>query len=150
MTTGRLKISWEEFHSDTKDLARKIEKLNKKWEGIIAITRGGTIPAGILASELNIKIIETIGVSSYKGQNRVEMTVIKESNADIIKDGDNWLVVDDLVDKGNTSKKIRELLPKALIATVYAKPEGRPATDIFAKEFAQDTWLDFPWEIDEE
>ena len=61
-------------------------------------------------------------------------------------DGEGWLVVDDLVDSGNTLKMVRDMLPKAHFATVYAKPAGRPLVDTFVTEVSQDTWIAFPWE----
>jgi xanthine phosphoribosyltransferase len=56
------------------------------------------------------------------------------------------LIVDDLVDTGRTAKLVREMLPKAHFATVYAKPMGRPQVDTFITEVSQDTWIFFPWD----
>ena len=52
-----------------------------------------------------------------------------------------------LVDTGATMKVVRELLPKAHVATVYAKPLGRPMVDTFITEVSQDTWIYFPWDM---
>jgi xanthine phosphoribosyltransferase len=41
---------------------------------------------------------------------------------------------------------VREHLPKAHLATVYAKPAGRPMVDTFITEVSQDTWILFPWD----
>ena len=41
---------------------------------------------------------------------------------------------------------VRELLPEAHFATVYAKPMGRPMVDTFITEVSQDTWIFFPWD----
>jgi xanthine phosphoribosyltransferase len=57
------------------------------------------------------------------------------------------LIVDDLVDTGATAKIVRELLPQAHFATVYAKPLGRPMVDTFITEVSQDTWIYFPWDM---
>ena len=57
-------------------------------------------------------------------------------------------IVDDLVDTGKTAKVVRELLPKAHLATVYAKPAGRPLVDTFVTEVSQDTWIHFPWDLE--
>ena len=43
---------------------------------------------------------------------------------------------------------MRDLLPKAHFATVYAKPAGRPLVDTFITEVSQDTWILFPWDIE--
>ena len=60
--------------------------------------------------------------------------------------GDGWLVVDDLVDTGNTATIIRNMLPKAHFATLYSKPAGKPLVDTFITEVSQDTWILFPWD----
>ncbi len=138
-------ISWEEFHRHSKALAwRLLEK--DDWKGIIAVTRGGLVPAGIIARELEIRLIETICISSYDHQDQRQADILKSVNVD--NDGDKWLVIDDLVDTGNTLKIIKEILPKAHIATVYAKPMGMKYVDTFVTEFSQDTWLHFPWDIE--
>ena len=56
--------------------------------------------------------------------------------------------MDDLVDTGKTAKVVREMLPKAHFATVYAKPAGRPLVDTFITEVSQDTWIRFPWDME--
>ncbi len=56
------------------------------------------------------------------------------------------LIVDDLVDTGRTAKVVRDILPGAHFATVYAKPMGRPMVDTFITEVSQDTWIYFPWD----
>src|ERR1700720_2830006 len=61
-------------------------------------------------------------------------------------EGKGVLIVDDLVDTGQTAKIVRGLLPRAHFATVYAKPMGRPLVDTFITEVSQDTWIFFPWD----
>lgn len=138
-------VSWEEFHRHSKALAwRLVEKGN--WKGIIAVTRGGLVPAGIIARELDIKLVETFCISSYDHQDQREAKILK--SVDDAGDGADWLVIDDLVDTGNTAKIIREKLPKAHIATVYAKPAGLPMVDTFITEVSQNTWIHFPWDVE--
>jgi len=140
-------VSWTEFHRDTKALAWKLQEKSKEWKGVLSITRGGMIPAAIVASELDIKLIETIGISSYDEKNQRSLEVIKNYNENILDDGSGWLVIDDLVDSGNTAKIIKNRLPNAHIATVYAKPAGEPLTDTYVTSVSQDTWIYFPWEV---
>ena len=59
-------------------------------------------------------------------------------------DGEGYLLIDDLVDTGRTAQAVRQLLPKAYFATLYAKPAGRPIVDTFVKEFKQTKWIHFP------
>ncbi|OBQ52085.1 xanthine phosphoribosyltransferase [Halodesulfovibrio spirochaetisodalis] len=134
-------VSWELLQRDAKQLAWDL--LNKgTWKGIYAITRGGLVPAAILAREMEIYQIETICLNSYSWKNQGEMNVLKEAEGD----GEGWLIVDDLVDTGGTARVVREMLPKAHFATLYAKPEGRPLVDTFIREYSQDTWILFPWD----
>ena len=57
-------ISWVELHRDGRFLS---EVLHEKgdWKGIIAVTRGGLVPAALVARELNIRLVDTICISSY-------------------------------------------------------------------------------------
>ena len=74
------------------------------------------------------------------------MQIIKPPS--ITTNGTGWLIVDDLVDTGETAKAVRTLLPKAHFATVYAKPAGRALVDTFVTEVSQDTWIYFPWDLE--
>lgn len=147
-SSKRFLVSWDRFHQDSKALAWRLIEKRDDWKGIIAITRGGLIPAGIVARELEIKTIDTIGISSYDDKTQREAKIIKGVDAKLVGDGEGWLVIDDLVDSGNTAKIIRGMLPKAHIATVYAKPAGEPLVDTYVMWVSQDTWIYFPWDID--
>jgi len=102
------------------------------------------VPASIVAQELNIRLIDTIGIASYDHQNQGAARVLREADAG---DGNGWLIVDDLVDTGATASIVWERLPKAHFATIYAKPAGRPLVDTFITEVSQDTWILFPWDV---
>jgi len=111
-----------------------------------AITRGGLVPAAIVARELDIRLIDTVCVLSYNQKNKGDVNVLKECS--IADDGKDWLIVDDLVDTGETIKTIRLKLPNAHYATVYAKPSGREQVDTYITEVSQDTWIYFPWDME--
>jgi xanthine phosphoribosyltransferase len=123
---GSHPVTWAEVHRDTKYLTRKLLPLGP-WKGIVALTRGGLVPAAILAREMEIRIIDTLCISSQ---------------------GEGWLLIDDLVDTGNTAKAARELIPKAHFATVYAKPKGLEQVDTYVHDVPQDSWVFFPWDTE--
>ncbi len=112
--------------------------------GIVAVTRGGLVPAAIVARELDVRLVDTLCIASYDEKVKGEVTVLKS----IPGDGEGLLIIDDLVDTGHTARVVREMLPKAHFATVYAKPAGRPMVDTFVTEVSQDTWILFPWDIE--
>ena len=136
-------VSWEQLHRDSKALAWRLVEI-QNWQGIVAITRGGLVPASIIARELEIRLVDTICVSSYDYQQQADTTVLKAPAVG----SDGWLLIDDLVDTGNTARVVRNLLPEAHFATVYAKPAGRPIVDTFITEVSQDTWILFPWDTE--
>jgi xanthine phosphoribosyltransferase len=115
-------------------------------ETIIGIARGGLIPAAIIARELDIRLVDTVCVSSYTMKRQGELEILKQ--IDTSSKGEGWLIVDDLVDTGKTAKVVRDMFPEARFAAVYAKPEGRPYVDTYITEVSQDTWILFPWDAE--
>ncbi|HEX7967122.1 MAG TPA: xanthine phosphoribosyltransferase [Stellaceae bacterium] len=147
--TKTFPVSWDELHRHSRALAWRLIELGP-WQGIIAVTRGGLVPAAIVARELDVRLVDTVCIASYAARqqgavdsDRGAVTVLKR----IEGDGAGYLIIDDLVDTGETARVVRDMLPKAHFATVYAKPAGRPLVDTFVTEVSQDTWILFPWEI---
>jgi xanthine phosphoribosyltransferase len=148
-------ISWDQMHRDSRALAWRLDGRGPDdgaWRAIVAITRGGMAPAMIIARELDIRTVDTISVKSYhsgggKADQRREAEVLKRPDPALMGDGDGILIIDDLVDSGKTLELVRALYPKAHVATVYAKPKGRPMVDTFITEVSQDTWIFFPWDM---
>ena len=142
-------MSWDQFHRDARALAWRLAEAGP-FEAMVCITRGGLVPAAIVARELGIRLIETICVASYDHTKQNERAHHQDGRAEIAAigggRGKGVLIVDDLVDTGKTARIVRELLPEAHFATVYAKPMGRPMVDTFITEVSQDTWIFFPWD----
>jgi xanthine phosphoribosyltransferase len=143
-------VSWDQFHRDARALAWRLNGLGP-FGAIVCVTRGGLVAAAVVARELNIRVIETICVESYRDYTtQSEIAVLKGIAPSVIEagggEGRNILIVDDLVDTGKTARVVRDLIPKAHFASVYAKPKGRPMVDTFVTEVSQDTWIGFPWD----
>jgi xanthine phosphoribosyltransferase len=144
-------VSWDQFHRDCRALAWRLSGQGA-WHAIVCVTRGGLVPAAIVSRELGIRVIETVCVASYHDyRDQGELEVLKGIAAEVRgiggADGAGVLVVDDLVDTGKTARVVRDMIPKAHFATVYAKPKGRPLVDTFVTEVSQDTWIYFPWDM---
>jgi xanthine phosphoribosyltransferase len=143
-------VSWDQFHRDARALAWRLSGVGP-FEAIVCVTRGGLVPAAIVAREMEIRLIETVCVASYHDyQTQGSLSVLKAVSDKIANigggGGQGVVIVDDLVDTGKTAKIVREMLPKAHFATVYAKPMGRPLVDTFITEVSQDTWIYLPWD----
>ncbi len=141
-------VSWDQFHRDARALAWRLSA-SGPFSGMVAVTRGGLVPAAIVARELNMRIIDTFCVVSYVGETaQGEIKVLKKVSPELaLGDGRGILVIDDLADTGATVKAVRAMLPKAHVATIYAKPLGCPLVDTFVTEVSQDTWIYFPWDL---
>ena len=123
--------------------------------GVVCINLSGELSATVqsartaakaLEGELDVRVIDTVCISSYDHETQRAAAVLKSVASDA--DGAGWLIVDDLVDTGATGRIVREMLPKAHFATIYAKPAGRPVVDTFITEVSQDTWILFPWDTE--
>ncbi|MDO5706311.1 MAG: xanthine phosphoribosyltransferase, partial [Paracoccus sp. (in: a-proteobacteria)] len=117
-------VSWDQLHRDARALAWRLDGTD--WRAIVAITRGGLVPAMIVARELDIRTIETISIKSYRGHGagagQGDLIVLNQPDPELMGDGDRILVIDDLVDSGRTLELVRQMYPKAHFGTVYAKP----------------------------
>jgi len=143
-------VTWDQFHRDSRALAWRLTGLGP-FDALVAITRGGLVPAAIVARELNIRVVESVAVKSYDHQSQGGIKVLKSISDEILtkaRNGGKILIVDDLVDTGSTARVVRDMLPGAHFATVYAKPKGREMVDTFITEVSQDTWIFFPWDLD--
>jgi xanthine phosphoribosyltransferase len=144
-------VSWDQFHRDARALAWRLAAKGP-FEAIVCITRGGLVPAAIVARELNLRLVETLCIASYDETVQGSLTVLKSVAPSVAAIGDGKgkgvLLVDDLTDTGNTARVVRQMLPNAHFATVYAKPAGAPLCDTFITEVSQDTWIYLPWDLD--
>ena len=135
-------VSWDQLHRDAKALAWRLLE-HGPFTRLVAITRGGMVPAAVIARELDLHMIDTVCITSYNWQEQGDSSILKGVED---SDGEGCLVIDDLVDTGGTLRTVRKMLPKAHFACVYAKPDGKPLVDTFITEVSQDTWILFPWD----
>src|ERR1700674_4262076 len=96
-------VSWDQFHRDARALAWRLAE-SGPFVAVVCITRGGLVPAAIVARELGIRVIETVCVASYHHQAQGALHVLKAAAEEVIGAGGGrgrgLLIVDDLVDPG--------------------------------------------------
>ena len=140
-------VSWAEVHRDSKYLVRKLMPYGP-WKGVIALTRCGLVPAAIIAREMDIRIVDTLCITTYDDQLKGTLKVLKFPDQAISEQGEGWLLIDDLVDTGTTAKEALRLLPKVYFFTVYAKPQGLSYVNTYSHDVEQDVWVFFPWDTE--
>lgn len=156
MGEGKIWITWDEMQDDTLVLAECISGqasdiiLSPNFT-ILVITRGGLIPATILAHAWGTKRIETIGVGSYEDAETKPTTapkVFHKADPDLFALGRYLFVVDDLIDTGNSFRAVQALYPQATYVALYLKQKhghNFGLANYVGKELP-DWWIVFPWE----
>ena len=136
-------LSYHDIHTDCIELAKKIKKKYKP-EKLIIISRGGLIPGSIIANYLGIQDVDVIALKTYADRKRSkEIKVYKR-----IKSEKKLVVIDDLVDSGETAKIVKEMMPNSKFVVLYAKTSGKKQADLHLYDFKDSDWLVFPWEQD--
>lgn len=141
--------TWQNLIRDSKILAKKLANL--KFDYLVAISRGGLIPAAILGYLLKIKKIQTIGFSHYVSDDqRGKLINISVPHRNV--NNSRVLLVDDVVDTGLTMQKAITILRRRKNRVVSAVIHYKSIKHPIAKPdyFVTDTgniWVVYPWEL---
>lgn len=143
-------LTWRKLYEAVIELACRIKKENYKPDMIVAVLKGGLIPARLLMDLLSINEIGFIGVKFYKGI--VKHDVKPELTLPPIPSVNNKkiLVVDDVVETGRTIQLVIDELfrygaREVKTLTLYVKKWSPILPDYYYK--VSDKWIVFPWEI---
>lgn len=101
----KIYLDYPEIYRICKEFTEILKKKNEKFDILVAITRGGLVPTGILAQLLDIKDVRVIGLSSYVKHHRKELQVI---NPLVLPQTGRILFIDDILDSGETIRYLRE------------------------------------------
>lgn len=138
-------IDWREAEALARTLAEKVKASTKKFEGIIAVAKGGLIPAYFLSRDLGIDKIELVCTNHYdSGRNRLpQPKLILPPKPDPKHNYRNWLIVEDVVETGETIQLLRKHFPHTAVACLVRK------TDFPVRFFARQErdWVRFAWEL---
>ena len=123
-------VSWDQFHRDCRALTWRLNEVGP-FHAVIAITRGGLVPAAIVARELGVRIIDTVCIASYDHDKQGELQVLKGISEEAMKlgggTGKGLLIVDDLVDTGKTGRLVRDDAARRAFRHRLRQAEGPPA-----------------------
>lgn len=152
MTTGveeRETLTWEGFGDASRDLAREILGDGFVPEVVVAIARGGLLPAGAIAYGLGVKNCGALNVEFYTGIGTAldAPEVLRPALDTEYLSGRKVLLVDDVADSGRTLALAMKLLTERgadmRSVVIYTKPTTIVQPDYSWKETA--LWIDFPW-----
>lgn len=146
----KLVISYDHFNKNIGILAKKIHDNGTKFTSIVAITRGGFFVADPLSRIFKTKELCTINAKSYKGKEKGKLEFSQV--ATIYGLGNKVLLIDDMVDSGDTLEKITAHLKKeygvkeVLTAVLFRKTCTKFEPDLFVEEIDENAWIDFFYE----
>ena len=133
--------TYEEMHKKAVKLGHLIKNKNINFDKMVVVSRGGFVPAAVIAYTLGIQDVDIVSIQSYIHREAGKTIVHRAPKTDEIV-----LVIDDIVDKGGTARALREYMPNMHLAVIYAKPRGLPLASTYVEEITQDTWPVFPWD----
>ena len=139
--------AYEEYLSDCKVLTKQIDQ---RFDTIIAIARGGMTLAHMLGEYYDIREVYSVNTIGYNDTQKLDQTEV--FNIPDIQNAQNALIVDDIVDSGDTMKIVVELLRRKYpecrfkTAALFYKPTACMKPDWYVSEPEQ--WIDFFWTVD--
>lgn len=132
------------------DIKHQIVEHDLKLDGIIGIARGGLVPAVMLSHALGIRHLATVWAKQYDDgtQQAGQMVTSLDGSLGLKYEG-RYLIVDDIVDTGNTLRFFRGVLPNSLTCALVANraPMEQNLVDFVARPNPEDQWIVFPWEV---
>jgi len=140
-------INWTEYGNLADALAEKIRSHGEHYDLVIGIARGGIPVAMVVSDHIDVKL-DIINVKSYEGLGERVRPRILSTLTESIKEK-RVLLIDDLVDQGETVAIVSEFLrtqSPALLKTavLFMKPWSKTEPDYFLE--VVDKWIVFPWE----
>lgn len=134
--TAKFPITWEQVHRDALRLAQRLQK-TKQFDAVLAVCKGGLVPASLVARELGIDYIDTVCFNGENSEQAIKLPEFAEKKL---------LIIDDIVNTGKTASYLKSVYPDAHYASLYVKEEVIPLVDSYITAVNQNTWFIFPWE----
>jgi xanthine phosphoribosyltransferase len=145
----KLILNWEEYFTHCDALITQLKDCN--YSAILAVARGGLIPAQYLAYKLNIKKIFNIGIISYSDDNKMlnneDINLYQRPNVYSDICSDKLLIVDDIADSGRTLKIVSELYPNSDVCVLfYKEKKSIIVPGYYSQTIDNDIWVEFPYD----
>jgi hypothetical protein len=148
VSTDPVAIGWDELDAL---VARLAEAVGRDHDLVLAITRGGLVPAGMLGYRLDIREILVAGVEFYRGDGGTlpAPLVTHFPEAELLR-GRRVLVIDEVWETGETMaevvRRVREAGGIVTSAVVHYKP-GRSRVALTPDHHAAVAhgWVTYPY-----
>jgi uncharacterized protein len=141
--------SWTQVYSSLLKLAEAIKKSKYEPDVIVGVSRGGWIPARIMADLLENPKLANVATEYYLGVAETKQEPSITQPVSISVEDKKILVVDDVADTGESLKLVSAHLKEQgaseiRIVTIYYKQWSVTVPQYYAKKTC--LWIIFPWE----
>lgn len=126
-------IDWSEYGDLIDALIQKVSHAQKKYDGIIGISRGGLPIAVSLSHGLKLPISQIIRAASYDEDNEQGELQIFTQLPEDLDTTKKWLIVDDICDTGQTLSKLKEMFPASDTCVLVAKSNQAHTPDFWVE-----------------
>jgi xanthine phosphoribosyltransferase len=140
-------ITWEEIEKYSKKLGAAIADKFPQRTQLVAVSRGGLVPTALIAYQLGIRYTDTICLETYEKSIKLGRSRMIKSTTYDPYEGKYTVVIDDIVDSGETLGTVRRCMPNAKFAALFSQLPNEP--DLVIQRIAADRWLRFPYEVNE-
>ena len=147
MQSKKIYYPYEEFREDLRMLTQKIDET---FDALIPISRGGLSMGQMLGEFYDIREVYAINTIGYEDTQKLDE--VRVFNVPNLQDAKKVLIVDDIVDSGDTLvgvlKVLREAYPKVIFftASIFYKPTAIIEPTWWVKE--PKGWIEFFWSED--
>ena len=145
-------VSWEDIVEWSRGLASRIEESGWKPDVIVAVARGGYVPARLLCDFLDITDLLSVQSQHWVEAARMAEKAILKFPYKLDLSDLKVLLVDDIVDTGDTLILARDFIarewtPKELkiAALQWISPVAKIKPDYYYIEVKEWIWFQYPW-----
>jgi hypoxanthine phosphoribosyltransferase len=149
----KIYLTWQEVEKLILDIIPQLK--SRHYDALLAITRGGIVPGGIIAERLGISKVLVASVDFYSDENLdLDWPVFMQFPGDSLLRGEHILVVDDLWDRGKEVTSVKERVEQAggtaTTFVMHYKPHRSVFPDLSPDYYTNITedWIIYPWELD--
>ena len=148
---NQINVSWEQIHTLTEALAEDIST-EYTIDNIVAIARGGVVPARYFAKLLGIRRMYTLGVEFYiDEEQKLKIPTIYQGLTEPFNCDGTTLIVDDIVDSGGSMiVAVNEVSNKGacdiITCSLHYKPKSTYTPTFYGEKVPNDVWLKYDWE----
>jgi len=144
--------SYDEIHKFCEVLAHRLK--GSHFDSVVGVSRGGLVPATIIAEYMNVRHLRTVGVHSYQlnGMSTGGKAVLYQSCSPYLSG--RVLVIDDISDTGNTFKFLKDHFSKnnsideIVTCSLFVRRSSSFIPDYYHTDIIGKDWIVFPWEPD--